>query len=82
MTERYAAALRLIVPLYSIVNLTLLASGYDPLPFAETAVDLGVTTLVGILGTLVAWWKNNNVTRAAKEAQVLLDELKRSVPTD
>ncbi len=82
MTERYAATLRLIVPLYSIVNLTLLASGYDPLPFAETTVDLAVTTLVGILGTLVAWWKNNNVTRAAKEAQTLLDELKRSVPTD
>lgn len=82
MTERYAATLRLIVPLYSIVNLTLLASGYDPLPFAETTVDLAVTTLVGILGTLVAWWKNNNVTRAAKEAQTLLDELKRSVSTD
>ncbi|WP_214851618.1 phage holin [Exiguobacterium sp. s193] len=77
MTDRHVAALRLIAPLYSIVNLTLLASGYDPLPFDTTAVDLAVTTVVGVTGTLIAWWKNNNLTPAAIEAQVLLRELKR-----
>lgn len=82
MTERHAAGFRLLVPLYSIVNLVLLASGYDPLPFETTAVDLAVTTLVGISGTLVAWWKNNNMTPAAIEAQVLLRELKRQRTVD
>ena len=77
MTERHAAALRLLVPLYSMINLTLLASGHDPLPFEEPAVDLAVTTVAGVVGTLIAWWKNNNLTRAAQQAQQQLKRIKK-----
>lgn len=41
--------------------------------------DLVVNVIISALGVLmmgVTWWRNNNITEAAQEAQLLLDELK------
>ncbi|MET4656288.1 SPP1 family holin [Exiguobacterium sp. PvP048] len=79
MKERLIALIRLIVPLYSFVNLTLLAFGYTPLPFETNQIETALTALLGAGSLLYAWWKNNNLTEAAQQAQVMLREWKGQV---
>lgn len=74
--EKLLAFVRLVVPLYAFLNATLIAMGYDPLPFESDKVDAFVTGVIGFVGIVAAWWKNNNVTRAAREAQRVLDAKK------
>jgi SPP1 family holin len=76
MRNRRDAVLRLVVPLYSLLNLTLLAFGYDPLPFETTEVETALTALTGAITLVYAWWKNNNLTQAAERAQHYLVQLK------
>lgn len=71
--EKALAFIRLAVPLYAFLNATLIAMGYDPLPFESEKIDAFVTGVIGFIGIIAAWWKNNNVTRAAREAQRVLD---------
>ncbi|MBA4294354.1 holin [bacterium] len=75
--QRFIAFARLIVPFYALVNAFLLSLGYNPMPFNEEEVTAAVNVLIGAIGTLYVWWKNNNVTRAAQEAQLLHDQVKR-----
>ncbi|HCN59386.1 MAG TPA: holin [Exiguobacterium sp.] len=82
MKERSIALIRLIVPLYSFVNLTLLALGYTPLPFETNQIETALTALLGAGGLMYAWWKNNNMTEAAQHAQVFLTEWKNHVQRD
>ena len=35
-----------------------------------------VMCVVSVIAAVLSWWKNNNVTSAATEAQKVLDELK------
>lgn len=79
MKERSIALIRLLVPLYSLVNLTLLASGYTPLPFETNQIETALTALLGAGSLIYAWWKNNNLTEAAQHAQRVLTERKLSV---
>ena len=75
--QKVAALVRLAVPLYALVNATLLALGINPLPFSEEEVSTAVTALIGFVGTVYAWWKNTPMTKEAQQAQEVLDELKR-----
>lgn len=75
--QRIAAFARLLVPLYALVNAFLLALGYNPLPFSSEKVTAAVNTVIGAIGMLHIWWKNNNVTKEAQEAQLLYDQVKR-----
>ena len=75
--QRLAAFARLIVPFYALVNAFLLSVGYNPMPFSDEEVTAAVNNVVGALGTLYVWWKNNNITREAQEAQMLHDQVKR-----
>ena len=43
------------------------------------ALFVGVMTAVALVAYIWSWWKNNNVTDAATEAQKVLDELKKGV---
>ena len=76
MNERAKAVARLIVALVPVVNLVLIQFGKSPLPFTMEEVNVGLSAAIAVAGTLWAWWKNNNITRAAQSMQPLLDELK------
>ena len=70
MEERLMAGIRLLVPLI-MYGLTFAGVSLD--------ADLVYCVLLGIAGiasTVWAWWKNNNVTTAAQEAQRYLDAIK------
>ena len=67
---------RTIVIILVLLNQVLVLSGLNPLPFSEEQLYEGVTAVLTVSATLWAYWKNNNITKPAKEAQALLDELK------
>lgn len=71
-----AALLRLIVPLYGLLNLFLISKGLNPLPFSEEEVATAFSGVVTFLGIVWVWWKNSNITRKAQKAQLNLDEMK------
>lgn len=43
------------------------------------AIFVGVMVVVAVVTYFWAWWKNNNVSKAATEAQKVLDEMKQGV---
>ena len=60
---------------------TLVAAGLAMFGVAvdADALFVGVMTAVALVAYIWSWWKNNNVTDAATEAQKVLDELKKGV---
>lgn len=43
------------------------------------ALFVGVMLVVSVIVYIWVWWKNNNVSKAATEAQKVLDEMKKGV---
>ena len=72
MTEKLIAFIRLLAPLLSSA-LALFGVAVD-----ADSILVGLVCVVA-LGTFVwAWWKNNNITSAAQEAQKVLDAKKEA----
>lgn len=67
---------RTVLIIIALVNQGLVITGKNPLPFEDgqiaQVISFGFTTVTA----LIAWWKNNNFTQEAKEAQHYLDALK------
>ena len=67
---------RTILIIIALINQGLVIAGKNPLPFEDDqiaqVISFGFTTVTA----LIAWWKNNNFSREAKEAQHYLDALK------
>lgn len=74
MSEKAKALTRLVVILVLAVNGLLAGIGASPI--SNEAVYQVISDLVTILASVWAWWKNNNVTPEAAEAQGFLDGLK------
>lgn len=70
------AITRLVIAVILLVNAVLTAKGYNPIPFNENAVTEAITQLFAAAGVVWVWWKNNNVTHEAREAQEYLNWLK------
>ena len=70
------AWVRLIVLIIMIINTYLTAKGWNPIPYSEEEIYEAVSAIALGITTLWAWWKNNNVTKEAKQAQIQLDKLK------
>ena len=51
---------------------TLDAFGKNPLPFSDDEVYTTVSTVVAVVASLAAWWKNNSFTKAALKADETL----------
>ena len=49
----------------SLLNVLLNAFGKNPLPFSDDEVYTAVSTVVAVVASLAAWWKNNSFTKAA-----------------
>lgn len=46
------------------------------------ALFVGVMLVVSVIVYIWVWWKNNNVSKAATEAQKVLDEMKKGVSVE
>lgn len=73
MKEAY---LRLAVLTVLLANQSFLVIGWSPLPFSEVRIYEGLSSVVLVASAIYNWWKNNNVTNEAEQAQAYLVELK------
>ncbi len=71
------AIIRLVVLAVLLFNQALTTLGYNPLPFSEAEIFEGVSALATTVVAVWSWWKNAPITKEAKEAQKLLEELKQ-----
>lgn len=61
-----------------LINGMLTAAGKNPIPFDENAfTDVAMQVVAGI-AAVWTWWKNNNVTEAAADAQAVLNAAKHN----
>lgn len=68
--------IRTIILVYSLINSILVMLGFNPIPFTEDEVGTAITLVLTVSATLWSWWKNNNFTHEAKEAQKHLLKMK------
>ena len=58
------------------INMILVNKGMSPLPIDESGVTEIISDILAGLATAWAWWKNNNITKAAQEGQLVINEIK------
>ncbi|GEQ04584.1 phage holin [Staphylococcus gallinarum] len=66
---------RTILLIIAWVNQILAIKHISPIPVDEVTISTLITGIV----SLVAWWKNNNFTHAAKKGQQKIHEVKAGV---
>lgn len=74
--EKTKAIIRLIVMAVLMVNMGLTVAGKNPIPLDESALTEWLTVAAAGISAVYSWWKNNNVTKQAQQAQAVLNELK------
>lgn len=57
---------RTLVLLLALVNQVLLMCGVQVIPIADEEINTIVSTSWTVISALVAWWKNNSFTAAAR----------------
>lgn len=70
--------IRTVILVLALVNQVLTVLGINPLPIDEGNLDLLISTAWTIVAAIWSWWKNNNITKEAIQAQVYLDDLKNN----
>lgn len=72
---------RLLFLLFALLNMTLTATGLNPIPVSDE-VAYEIISIAAVIGAS-AWnaWKNNNFTPAAKAAQNVTDAIKSGLLT-
>lgn len=75
--ERVKAVVTILVTLFSLANAGLSLAGFNPLPFTNEQVSTTLFAVVGVIGTIYGWWKNQNITSASLAGQQLVDALKK-----
>jgi SPP1 family holin len=71
------AIVRLILLLVTGINLFLESRGYPAIDLDEGLITETVNGLFVLGYSVYVWWKNNNVTPQAQEAQKIIDEKKQ-----
>lgn len=75
--ERVKAVVTIVVTLYALLNAGLNLAGINTLPFTNDEVSTTLFAVVGVIGTVYGWWKNQNITSASLAGQQLVDALKK-----
>lgn len=73
------AITRLIVALVTIINVIAGAFGWEPLGLDGELVYNVVSGILAIVAIIWAWWKNNNISRAAMYGQYVTNNIKESL---
>lgn len=74
--ELIMAIVRMAILFITGINAVLTAKGINPVPLDESLIMEVASYVITGIAALWAWWKNNNVTRAAQIAQDTLVGIK------
>ncbi len=75
--ERQIAIARAVGLAVILLNQILVMAGYSVIPYSSEQVEIFVTGAFTVFYSFYAYWKNNNITRAAIKAQKVLEEEKK-----
>ena len=67
---------RTIILSLALVNQVLSATGHPVLPIEDAQVETLVSTAWTVIAALIAWWKNNSFTSAAKAGDEIMKQEK------
>lgn len=67
---------RTIILALALVNQVLSATGHPVLPIEDAQVETLVSTAWTVIAALIAWWKNNSFTSAAKAGDEIMKQEK------
>ena len=67
---------RTIILALALVNQVLTVTGHSVIPIADEEVNELVSLILTIGASIVAWWKNNSFTKAARFGDEAMDEYK------
>lgn len=65
---------RTIILALALINQILSATGHPVLPIEDAQVETLVSTAWTVIAALVAWWKNNSFTAAAKKGDEVMKQ--------
>lgn len=70
--ETVLAVTRGLVGLVAVANLAAQAAGLIPIEVGEDEVYAAVSGVVGVAALVWCWWRNNSVTKAAQDGDVIM----------
>lgn len=73
---------RTIILALALINQLLSASGHAVIPIEDATVETLVSTVFTVVASLVAWWKNNSFTRAARIGDFHMRQARREKAED
>ena len=68
--------IRTICLLLALVNNCLVMAGHSPLPIGDEQLTELLSQVFVIVAAVVAWWKNNSFTMAARVADDIMHDIK------
>lgn len=74
--ERITAIVTVAVQIFLLVQSILTAAGKNPIPLDETTLSEVLTYILTAAWSVWAWWRNNNMTRAAVKGQLVTNREK------
>ncbi|MDY5510269.1 phage holin [Dysosmobacter sp.] len=69
---------RTVILVLALANQILLMLGIQAIPIADEDINTVVSTLWTVVSALVAWWKNNSFTVAARIGDSAMREAKKN----
>ena len=79
MQERVKSVAAIIAALYFVANTILGSFGVNPLPFTNEEIANAVSSVGAVVMTLIVWWRQNVITKAANEGHQLTLSIKPPV---
>ena len=78
MTVKTETIIRTVILAITLANQILTVCGANPLPFSEDELYSLFSSIATAAASIWAWWKNNSFTKAAIEADEVLEKLKKA----
>ena len=73
---------RTLILFLALINQLLSASGHAVIPIEDATIETLVSTAITIITALVAWWKNNSFTYAARLGDFHMRKARRGAAED
>lgn len=74
--ERVKSVAAIVAALYFVFNTILGSFGVNPLPFTNEEVSAAVSSVGAVVMTIIVWWRQNVMTKAANAGHRLTTAIK------